>query len=84
MSVTMPRMMLMAGLLSLSSLWPYLSCALGLGEIHLNSALNEPMNAEIDLIAATPDELTALARIAGRPRVPSRAMASIVRRSCRR
>src|SRR5208283_1524644 len=67
MSVTMPRMMLMACLLSLSSLWPSLSCALGLGEIHLNSALNEPMNAEIDLIAATPDELTALrASLAGR------------------
>jgi pilus assembly protein FimV len=33
---------------------------LGLGEIHLNSALNEPMNAEIDLIAAAPEELTAL------------------------
>src|SRR5208283_1992416 len=67
MSVTMPRMMLMACLLSLCSLWPSLSCALGLGEIHLNSALNEPMNAEIDLIAATPDELTALrASLAGR------------------
>ena len=67
MSVTMPRMMLMACLLSLSSLWPSLSQALGLGEIHLNSALNEPMNAEIDLIAATPDELTALrATLAGR------------------
>jgi pilus assembly protein FimV len=60
MSVTMPRMMLMACLLSLSSLAPSLSHALGLGEIHLNSALNEPMNAEIDLVAATPDELTAL------------------------
>jgi pilus assembly protein FimV len=67
MSVTMPRMMLMACLLSVSSLWPSLSSALGLGEIHLNSALNEPMNAEIDLIAATPDELTALhATLAGR------------------
>jgi pilus assembly protein FimV len=55
MSVTMPRVMLMAFLLS-----PSLSWALGLGEIHLNSALNEPMNAEIDLIAAAPDELTAL------------------------
>ncbi|MDP8985552.1 MAG: hypothetical protein M3N97_11025, partial [Pseudomonadota bacterium] len=53
--MTMPRMMLIACLLS-----PSLSWALGLGEIHLNSALNEPMNAEIDLIAATPDELTAL------------------------
>jgi pilus assembly protein FimV len=55
MSVTMRRMMLMACLLS-----PSLSWALGLGEIHLKSALNEPMNAEIDLLAAMPDELTAL------------------------
>jgi pilus assembly protein FimV len=48
-------------------MWPSLSQALGLGEIHLNSALNEPMNAEIDLIAATPEELTALrANLAGR------------------
>jgi pilus assembly protein FimV len=40
---------------------------LGLGEIHLNSALNEPLNAEIDLLAASPDELTALhATLAGR------------------
>jgi len=57
---TMRRLMLMACLLSSSFLWPSSSWALGLGEIHLNSALNEPMNAEIDLIAATPDELTAL------------------------
>jgi pilus assembly protein FimV len=55
MSVTLPRLMLMACLLS-----PSLSWALGLGEIHLNSALNEPLNAEIDLVAAAPDELTAL------------------------
>src|SRR5258708_24482372 len=55
MFVTLPRLMLMACLLC-----PTLSWALGLGEIHLNSALNEPMNAEIDLIAAGPDELSAL------------------------
>jgi len=60
MSVTMPRLMLMACLLSTSVSWPSLAWALGLGEIHLNSALNEPMNAEIDLIAAAPDELSAL------------------------
>src|SRR6202161_1023687 len=60
MSVTMPRLMLMACLLSPAFVWPSVSWALGLGEIHLKSALNEPMNAEIDLIAATPDELTAL------------------------
>jgi pilus assembly protein FimV len=55
MFVTLSRLMLMACLLI-----PSLSWGLGLGEIHLNSALNEPMNAEIDLIAAAPDELTAL------------------------
>jgi pilus assembly protein FimV len=55
MFVTLPRLMLMACLLS-----PSLSWALGLGEIHLNSSLNEPMNAEIDLIAASPEELGAL------------------------
>ena len=55
MFVTLPRLMLMACLLSPSLAW-----GLGLGEIHLNSALNEPMNAEIDLIAAGPEELTAL------------------------
>src|SRR6204780_1143959 len=60
MSVTMPRLMLLACLLSPSFLWPSSAWALGLGEIPLNSALNEPMNAEIDLVAATPDELTAL------------------------
>jgi pilus assembly protein FimV len=55
MFVTLSRLMLMACLLI-----PSLSWGLGLGEIHLNSALNEPMNAEIDLIAAGPDELNAL------------------------
>jgi pilus assembly protein FimV len=60
MFVTMPRLTLMACLLSSSFLWPSSSWALGLGEIHLNSALNEPMNAEIDLISASPDELAAL------------------------
>ncbi|HZE42240.1 MAG TPA: FimV/HubP family polar landmark protein [Steroidobacteraceae bacterium] len=53
--MTLPRLILMACLLS-----PALSWGLGLGEIHLNSSLNEPMNAEIDLIAAGPEELSAL------------------------
>jgi pilus assembly protein FimV len=62
MSATLPRLIVLACLFS-----PSLSWALGLGEIHLSSALNEPLNAEIDLIAATPDELTALrATLAGR------------------
>jgi len=67
MSVTMTRLILMACLLTPSFLWPSAVRALGLGEIHLNSALNEPLNAEIDLLAAAPDELTALrASLAGR------------------
>jgi pilus assembly protein FimV len=67
MSVTMPRLLLLACLLSPSFLWPSMSWALGLGEIHMNSALNEPLNADIDLIAAGPDELAGLrASMAGR------------------
>ena len=34
--------------------------ALGLGDIRLSSALNEPLRAEIDLLAATPEELNNL------------------------
>src|ERR1700679_4188209 len=60
MLLTKPRVLILAGMLSLSSLWSNSLFALGLGEIHLNSALNEPMNAEIDLIAVSPDELAAL------------------------
>jgi pilus assembly protein FimV len=34
--------------------------ALGLGEIRLDSALNEPLRAEIQLLSATPEELSNL------------------------
>ena len=34
--------------------------AVGLGDIQLDSALNEPLRAEISLLGATPDELTSL------------------------
>src|SRR5690606_5735260 len=34
--------------------------ALGLGEIRLHSALNQPFDAEIELISPTPEELTSL------------------------
>lgn len=41
--------------------------ALGLGEIHVDSALNEPLAAEIDIVGATPEELAGLtAKVAGR------------------
>src|ERR1700730_38410 len=36
---------------------PGASQALGLGEIHVESALNERLVAEIDIVGATPDEL---------------------------
>jgi len=49
------RLVLMGALLSPATLY-----ALGLGEIHLNSALNQPFDAEIDLLSATPEELAGL------------------------
>jgi pilus assembly protein FimV len=50
-----PRLLLMGALLSPASLY-----ALGLGEIRLNSALNQPLDAEIELIAPTQEELQSL------------------------
>lgn len=51
----------------LNRVWLLLLCfitgevwALGLGDIQLDSALNEPLRAEIQLISATPDELANL------------------------
>ncbi len=41
-------------------LWSSQAFALGLGEIRIDSALNEPLRAEIELLAASPDELTDL------------------------
>lgn len=39
---------------------PGLSHALGLGDIHLSSALNQPLAADIDLLGATPEEVLQL------------------------
>jgi pilus assembly protein FimV len=47
-------------LISALLLTPAAAFGLGLGEIRLNSALNQPLSAEIDLVAATPEELAAL------------------------
>jgi len=47
--------LLLPFLLLASRVW-----ALGLGDIRLSSALNEPLRAEIELLAATPEELTNL------------------------
>ena len=46
---------------------PSAAMALGLGDIHLNSTLNAPLDASIDLVGATPDELATLT-----PKIASR------------
>jgi pilus assembly protein FimV len=51
----LPRLVLLGALLSPTALY-----ALGLGELKLNSALNQPFDAEIELIAPTSDELAEL------------------------
>ncbi len=55
---------------SLTRVWPLLVLAfasevwaLGLGDIRLSSALNEPLSAEIELLSATPEELDNLSVI---------------------
>ncbi|HEX9140317.1 MAG TPA: FimV/HubP family polar landmark protein [Steroidobacteraceae bacterium] len=47
-------------LLLLSLALPGASLALGLGDIRVESALNQPLAAQIDLLGAAPDELTGL------------------------
>jgi pilus assembly protein FimV len=51
----MPRLLLTGALLSPVTLY-----ALGLGEIRLNSALNQPFNADIELLSPTTEELGSL------------------------
>ena len=52
MSLRFNRLWLLSALLLASQSW-----ALGLGDIRLSSALNEPLRAEIELLATTPEEL---------------------------
>ena len=44
----------------LALLSPVASFALGLGDIHLKSSLNAPLDAEIDLVGANADDLAGL------------------------
>ncbi|MDB6086706.1 MAG: hypothetical protein JWN43_4587, partial [Gammaproteobacteria bacterium] len=54
-------------LLMLAMALPGAARALGLGEIRVDSALNEPLSAQIDIVGATRDELMALtAKVASR------------------
>ena len=55
----MIRKGLARGLLALLML-PGAALALGLGDIRLNSALNAPLDAEIELVNALPEDLSTL------------------------
>lgn len=55
MKIAVRRVLLASALLAPGALY-----ALGLGEIKLNSALNQPFDAEIELVSATQDDLGAL------------------------
>ena len=48
------RIGLVRGLVASLLLLPGISLALGLGDVHLNSPLNAPLDAEIELVNATP------------------------------
>lgn len=54
-------------LLVLALAFPELSHALGLGDMRVESRLNEPLSAQIDIIGATPDELQAIRASVGSP-----------------
>jgi pilus assembly protein FimV len=56
-----PRLLVLA--LSL----PEMSHALGLGNMRVESKLNEPLSAQIDIIGATPDELKAMSASVASP-----------------
>ena len=55
MSRNLPRVWSLLVLILTSEVW-----ALGLGDIRLNSALNEPLRAEIELLSVMPEELQIL------------------------
>ncbi len=59
-------------LISAILLTPAAAFGLGLGEIRLSSSLNEPLAAEIDLVAATAEELASLNAALASPEVFSR------------
>ncbi len=55
MKTAVRRVLLLSALMSPTALY-----ALGLGEIRLNSALNQPFDAEIELVSAAEEDLAAL------------------------
>jgi pilus assembly protein FimV len=55
MKAAVRRILLLSAMLSPQALY-----ALGLGDIKLNSALNQPFDAEIELVSATAEDLSTL------------------------
>ena len=49
------------------ALLPGISHALGLGALRVESELNEPLSAQIDIVGATPDEIQAVRASVGSP-----------------
>jgi pilus assembly protein FimV len=49
-----------AVMLMVAFVLPGAAKALGLGEIHVKSALNEPLAAEVDIVGATPEDLAGI------------------------
>ena len=56
-------------LLMLALSLPELAQALGLGDIRVDSRLNEPLSAQIDIIGATPEDLIALRASVANPEI---------------
>ena len=54
------RLKVLSAAASLVAALPGTSLALGLGDIQLKSALNSPLDAEIELVGASPEELSGL------------------------
>src|SRR5450432_260756 len=56
-------------LLALALSLPEMSHAVGLGNMRVDSKLNEPLSAQIDIIGATPDELKAIRASVANPEI---------------
>ena len=56
-------------LLALALALPEMSHAMGLGHMRVESKLNEPLSAQIDIIGATPDELKAIRATVANPEI---------------
>ena len=52
----LPARKMLGAMIAGALLIPYEGFTLGLGEIEVNSALNQKLNADIELLSATPED----------------------------